>query len=224
MFKASSDNPFQGPHQKTGNVTAGENPEDAKAAMVMVHGRGASAESILTLANDLGDISGFHFAAPRASQSTWYPYSFLEPTERNEPGLSSGLQAIFDIIENLESGGIPKGKIILLGFSQGACLASEFVARHPARYGGVVALSGGLIGDSVDADNYSGSLDGTPYFVGCSDIDPHIPVERVHESADVFEKMKADVTKKIYPGMGHTVIADEIEEVNKIIDRVLSAP
>ncbi len=223
MFRANSDHPFQGPHQQTGTVTAGESPEEANAAMVMVHGRGASAESILTLANDLGDIKGFHFAAPQASQNTWYPFSFLEPTERNEPGLSSGLQAIFDIITDLESAGIGKDKIILLGFSQGACLASEFVARHPARYGGLVALSGGLIGDSIDAENYNGSLNGTPYFVGCSDIDPHIPVERVHESADVFEKLKADVTKKIYPGMGHTVIADEIEEVKKTIQRVISA-
>jgi phospholipase/carboxylesterase len=222
MFRANPENPFQGPHQKTRTVTKGETPENAKAAMVMVHGRGASAESILTLSDDLGYTEGFHFAAPQADQFTWYPYSFLEPTERNEPGISSGLQAIFNIFSDLEEKGIPKERIILLGFSQGACLASEFMARHPARYGGVVALSGGLIGDSVQADNYSGSLEGTPYFVGCSDIDPHIPVERVHDSAAIFEGLNASVTKKIYPGMGHIVNHDEIEEIKKVIQSVLS--
>jgi phospholipase/carboxylesterase len=220
MFRANSEKPFQGPHQKSGTVTAGTAPDKAKAAMIMIHGRGASAESILTLANDFDNIEDFHLAAPQANQFTWYPYSFLSPTERNEPGLSSGLQAIFDIINDLEEKGIPKEKIILLGFSQGACLASEYVARHPARYGGLVALSGGLIGDTISAKNYTGSLKNTPYFVGCSDIDPHIPVERVHESADILGGLGASVTKKIYPGLGHTVIEDEISEVKKIINHV----
>lgn len=220
MFRADIDNPFKGPHQQSLPVTAGLPPNQAKAAMVMIHGRGATAESILTLANEFENAQEFHFAAPQASQFTWYPYSFLAPTDKNEPGLSSGLQAIFDVITHLEKSGIKKEKIILLGFSQGACLASEYVARHPANYGGLIALSGGLIGDAVAADNYSGSLDGMPYFVGCSDIDPHIPVERVHESASVFEMLGASVKKNIYPGMGHTVNEDELIHVNKIIEKI----
>lgn len=223
MFRANSANPFTGPHQKTGVATAGASVSEAKAAMILIHGRGASAESILTLANEF-NTSEIHYVAPQAEQFTWYPYSFLAPTTHNEPGLSSGLQAIFDILTNLEKEGIPKEKIIITGFSQGACLATEFVARHPARYGGIIALSGGLIGDSVSAANYSGSLDNTPYFVGCSDVDPHIPVERVHESADVMGKLGADVTKQIYPGMGHTVNEDEILNAKNIITDVLSKP
>ncbi|TVQ02946.1 MAG: phospholipase [Balneolaceae bacterium] len=222
MFKANKENPFQGPHQNMSIVTAGRKPAQADAAMVLIHGRGATADSILTLANEFDNADQLHLVAPQASQFTWYPYSFLAPTEKNEPGLSSGLQVIFDIITSLESEGIPAHKIILLGFSQGACLASEFVARHPAKYGGLIALSGGLIGDVISPENFSGSLEGTPYFVGCSDIDAHIPVERVHDSAAVMEKLGASVLKKIYPGMGHTVNEDEISEAKKIIDRVLS--
>lgn len=223
MFKANSENPFKGPHQKTGVATAGVSVSKAKAAMILVHGRGASAESILTLGNEF-NTSEMHYAAPQADGFTWYPYSFLAPTAQNEPGLSSGLQAIFDILTNLEKEGIPKEKIIITGFSQGACLATEFVARHPARYGGVIALSGGLIGDSVSAANYSDSLDNTPYFVGCSDVDPHIPLERVHESAEIMKNLGANVTKTIYPGMGHTVNEDEILNAKNIITDVLSKP
>lgn len=222
MFRVNSANPFKGPHQQTGVATAGASVSEAKAAMILIHGRGATAESILTLGNEF-NASDLHYVAPQADQFTWYPYSFLEPTEHNEPGLSSGLQAIFDILSNLEKEGISKDKIIIGGFSQGACLATEFVGRHPARYGGVIALSGGLIGDSVSVENYNGSLDNTPYFIGCSDVDPHIPVERVHDSADVMDKLGADVTKKIYPGMGHTVNEDEINHINNMIQRVLDS-
>jgi predicted esterase len=221
MFRANSKTPFYGPHQQSGKATSGTSVSEADAAMVLIHGRGASAESILTLANEF-DAPELHYVAPQADRFTWYPYSFLAPTSHNEPGLSSGLQAIFDIVTTLEKEGISKVKIIIAGFSQGACLATEFVARHPARYGGIIALSGGLIGDSVSIENYSGSLNGTPYFVGCSDVDPHIPVERVHESADVMEKLGANVTKSIYPGMGHTVNEDEITHAKKIIIDVLS--
>jgi phospholipase/carboxylesterase len=219
MFKANSENPFQGPHQQSYTATGGMDPAEAKAAMIMVHGRGATAESILTLADEFGD-HGLHLAAPQASQFQWYPYSFLAPTERNEPGLSSGLQAIWDLKQELNGKGFSDEQIIFLGFSQGACLASEFVARHPAKYGGLIAFSGGLIGDSVNAENYSGSLDGVPIFMGCSDIDHHIPEERVHESAAVFKKLGAEITVNIYPGMGHTVNQDEIEHALTIIQSV----
>jgi predicted esterase len=223
MFKANSENPFEGPHQKSRTITTGADPQKADGAIIMIHGRGATAESIVTLAHEF-DAENFHFAAPQASGNTWYPYSFMAPSKNNQPGLSSGLQAIFNIVSDLESKGIPKEKIIFLGFSQGACLATEFVARHPNHYGGLIAFSGGIIGDgdSVNPENYTGSLDGTPYFVGCSDNDAHIPVERVEESVEVMTKLGADVTKKIYSGMGHTIIRDEIEEAQKIIDSIKS--
>ncbi|WP_234570611.1 alpha/beta hydrolase [Rhodohalobacter sp. 614A] len=218
MFRANSKKPFNGPHQNSNTVTAGVSPGDADLAMILIHGRGTSAESIITLANEF-DTGNIHYRAPQANHHTWYPYSFLQPTERNEPGLSSGLQVIFDMISDLETEGIPKEKIILLGFSQGACLATEFVARHPSKYGGLVALSGGLIGETVQPENYEGNLAGMPYFVGCSDVDPHIPVERVNESVEVLKSLGAEVTKKIYPGMGHTVNRDEIDHIQKIISK-----
>jgi len=223
MFIASKENPFQGPHQKSAFARDGEAPENAIGAIILIHGRGATAPSILTLKHEL-DTEGFHLVAPQASGNTWYPNSFMAPSERNEPGISSGLQAIFNIVTDLEEKGIPKENIIILGFSQGACLASEFVARHPAKYGGLIAFSGGMIGngDSINADNYEGSLEETPYFVGCSDNDAHIPVERVEESVGVMQKLGADVTKKIYPAMGHTIIRDEIEESQKIINAIKS--
>jgi phospholipase/carboxylesterase len=222
MFRANSDSHFDGPHQNQPTKTAGAGGENAKGAMILIHGRGASAESILMLANEFNEPD-LHYIAPQASGHQWYPYSFLAPTERNEPGLSSGLQVIFDIIKDLENTGIPKEKVILLGFSQGACLASEYAARHPARYGGLAALSGGLIGDTVSAENYSGNLEKTPVFLGCSNIDPHIPKERVDETEKILAGLGANVTKTIYKGMGHTVNDDEISEVKNIIEIVKSS-
>ncbi|MEX2364607.1 MAG: alpha/beta hydrolase [Balneolaceae bacterium] len=219
MFRINPDNPFQGPHQNQKIITGGADPEQAKGAMILIHGRGATAESILTLAGEF-DEPGLHYTAPQAQGFQWYPYSFLAPADQNEPGISSGLQAIYDVFSGLESAGITKEKIIILGFSQGACLASEYVARHPGKYGGLAVLSGGLIGETLQPEKYSGSLDETPVFMGCSDIDPHIPLERVHESARILEDLGADLTKNIYPGMGHTVIGDEIEEVKKMIQAI----
>jgi predicted esterase len=221
MFRASNKDPFSGPHQKEKIIYAGSEPEEAAAAVILIHGRGATAESIIQLK---GEFTGDNilFAAPQASGFQWYPHSFLAPTERNEPGLSSGLQVIFDIIEDLEAKGIRKEKIIIAGFSQGACLASEFVARHPSRYGGLIAFSGGLIGDEVDAASYPGSLNGTPCFLGCSNIDPHIPLERVHESEKILQDMGAEVTAKIYKNMAHTINRDEVDEAQKIINSVIS--
>ena len=189
--------------------------------MIMIHGRGASAESIIGLANEFDHKDQITFLAPQASGFTWYPYSFLAPTDQNQPGLNSGLQAIFDLVVKAENEGIKKDKIFIFGFSQGACLATEFVARHPDFYGGLIALSGGLIGDSVSSKNYEGSLEGTEVFLGCSDVDPHIPKERVDETEEVFTKLGGNIIKKIYPGMGHLVNEDEIAEVQRILDSKL---
>ncbi len=199
--------------------------EEAAAVMIMVHGRGASAQDILGLTTEL-NAESMTFVAPQAANNTWYPYSFLEPMEKNEPYLSSALGQLTGLVTSMEESGVPAERIILLGFSQGACLATEFAARNARRYGGVCGLSGGLIGPPGTSRDYAGSLDGTPVFLGCSDVDFHIPVERVYETEETMRALGGDVTAQIYPGMGHTINQDEIEHVQRIIDQVLdsSAP
>jgi predicted esterase len=187
--------------------------------MVLVHGRGATARSILELGSVL-EHPDFAYLAPQAQGNTWYPYSFLAPMSQNEPGITSGLQAVADAVASIEMAGIPAEKIIIGGFSQGACLASEFVARYAQRYGGLLAFSGGLIGPPGTPRDYAGTLDGMPAFIGCSDIDPHIPLERVTETADILAKLKASVNMKIYPGMGHTINQDEIDQAMAIVQQV----
>lgn len=218
LFRVTEDTNFEGPHQNTQVAESGVPASKADYAMIMIHGRGASATSILDLSSAFDTDKKITYRAPQANGHTWYPYSFMAPTEKNEPGLSSGLQKIHDIIEELESDGIPKEQIFLLGFSQGACLASEFIARHPAKYAGLIALSGGVIGESVDFDQYTGDLQKTPAFLGCSDIDPHIPKERVNETEELLKQLGADVTKKLYPGMGHLVNEDEIKHINALLN------
>ena len=208
------------PHAGQPVRTSGVPPEEAAAAMVLLHGRGASAESILTLTDALGSPPRFAYAAPQAAGHTWYPHSFLAPLERNEPWLSSALEAVGAVVSELESAGLDASRIVLLGFSQGACLALEFAARHARRYGGVVAFSGGLIGPDGTPRDYAGSLGGTPVFLGCSDADPHIPAGRAHHSADVLDRLGADVTKRIYPGMGHTVNDDELAWASDLLLKV----
>lgn len=204
-----------GPHQNQRVLTAGEPLQSARAAMIVVHGRGGSPEDILALAGEF-DAPGFAFLAPRAARNTWYPESFLAPIARNEPGLSSALAVVASLLARVESAGIPIERTMLLGFSQGACLALEFAARNARRYGGVVGLSGGLIGPDGTPRDYPGSLDNTPVFLGCSDVDPHIPKARVQHSADVLRRLGGDVTERIYPGMGHTVNGDEIAFVSRL--------
>jgi predicted esterase len=189
--------------------------------MVMVHGRGASAESILTLVEAI-DTPGFCYLAPQASGGTWYPNSFLAPIPSNEPGITSGLQAVDEVIASIKAAGIPSDRIMLLGFSQGACLSLEYSARHAARYGGIAGLSGGLIGPDDTPRDYQGTFDGTPIFLGCSDVDFHIPAKRVEETAAVLERMNASVTMRLYPGMGHTVNDDEIAAVRKMMAAVVA--
>lgn len=219
LFRVDPDNPFSGPHQQQEIITTGAEAENAELAMILIHGRGATPQSMLPLAREF-DREDIHFRALQAKRYTWYPRSFLAPKEMNQPGISSGLQAIHDQINELNKAGISTDTIVLLGFSQGACLATEFSVRHPQRYGGVIGLSGGLIGESVDPANYSGSLQQTPVFLGCSDHDPHIPQERVDLTEQVFQQLEAGVTKKIYEGMGHTVNQDEIAHVNAILNNI----
>ena len=210
---------MNGPHQGQPVRAAGTPLEEARAAMVMVHGRGATAESILTLVPAL-DRPRFAYLAPQAGGNTWYPYSFLAPIESNEPWLSSALRAVGDALARIEEAGIPAERTILLGFSQGACLALEFAARNARRYGGLVGLSGGLIGPDGTPRDYAGSFEGTPAFLGCSDVDPHIPRERVLQTEQVLRRMGADVTARLYANMGHTVNRDEIAFVGGMIGGV----
>jgi predicted esterase len=210
-----------GLHQGQSIYTTGKPLAEAKAAMILVHGRGDNASGILGLAQELAHPD-FVYLAPQAAGNTWYPYSFLEPVARNEPGLSSGLQAIGDLVAQIEAAGIPAERIVLAGFSQGACLASEFVARHARRYGGLLVFSGGLIGPPSTPREYTGSLAGTPVFLGCSDVDFHIPLARVAETAVTFTSLGAIVNKQIYPGMGHTIVPDELAHAQKIVQAVIT--
>lgn len=204
------------PHQGQPVVWAGTPLEEATVAVILVHGRGASAQGMRALA-DVLDVAGVAFLAPQAAGHTWYPYSFLEPVERNEPGLSSGLAVLAELVAAADAAGVPAHQVVLLGFSQGACLAAEFAARHARRYGGVFAYSGGLIGAEGTPRDYDGSLEETPVFLGCSDVDPHIPLARVQQSAEVLRGLGADVTERIYPGMGHTINDDELQAARMLL-------
>jgi predicted esterase len=206
----------QHPHAHQPVLRRGPAAGQATLAVILVHGRGDSASGILGLADAL-DAPHVMWLAPQAAGHAWYPFSFLVPMERNEPGLSSGLAVIDGLVEAMRGEGLPPERIVLMGFSQGACLAQEYAARHARRYHAVVGLSGGLIGPPGTPRDYPGSFDGTPVFLGCSDVDAHIPVERVHESADVFARMGAAVDKRIYPGMGHTVNAEELSAVQALL-------
>ncbi len=207
-------------HQGQAVSTAGIALEDAKAAVILVHGRGGGVESILPLANHI-HAEAVAYLAPAATGKTWYPNRFIAPRQSNEPNLSSALVALSDVMQQVQSAGIPAEKTAIMGFSQGACLALEYAARNPQRYGAVVALSGGLIGAEGELDGYEGSLAETPVFIGCSDTDFHIPVARVHESATIMRDRGATVDKRIYPGMGHTINQDEINAVTALVQALV---
>lgn len=216
---AEQPNLLKHPHQDQPVLAAGQPLDRAEAAMILVHGRGGTAQDMLFLADEVSH-PGFAFLAPQAAGNSWYPLSFLAPLDRNEPYLSSALSSISAALELPAAAGIPDERIALLGFSQGACLALEYVARHARRYGGVFGLSGGLIGPAGTPREYTGSLAGTPVFLGCSDNDPHIPSDRVIESAESFRRMGAEVTARLYPQMGHTVNQDELDFVRSVMDRI----
>lgn len=207
---------FESPHRRQPVLTQGQSLEKARGAVILLHGRGASAEDILGLGEEL-QLPELAYLAPQAAGHTWYPNSFLAPLERNEPWLSSALELVSSIFERLQSSGIPQTKVAIMGFSQGACLATEYVARNPSRYGGLVALTGGLIGPEGTEFHYSGDLAGTPCFLGSGDPDPHVPWPRVKESAAVLRALGANVTLKRYPEMPHTINSDEIDEAKKIV-------
>jgi len=197
-------------------ITAGRKLEEADKALVLIHGRGGSAGDILFLADELA-VGDYALLAPQATGNTWYPYSFLAPPAQNEPYLSSALDVLKSLVADINAAGVPNERIYFLGFSQGACLTLEFVTRNAARYGGVVAFTGGLIGDKIYPGNYKGDFGGTPVFIGTSDPDPHVPVERVYATTNILKDMHADVTEKVYPLMGHTISQDEIDQANNLI-------
>ena len=214
-------NTASGPHQGQPVLAAGESLPQARAAMLMIHGRGATAESILSLAEEF-DLHGFAYLAPQAATGTWYPNRFLEPTARNEPWLSSALAVVDNVAAMIATAGIPHERLIILGFSQGACLALEYAARHGRRYGGLVGLSGGLIGAEGEPRRDQGALAGTPVFLGCSEVDFHVPQARVQHAADTLRALGGEVTMRLYPSMEHTVNADEIEAVRQMRAQVLT--
>lgn len=197
-------------------VAAGKSLEKAGKVLILLHGRGGSAADILSLAEHL-DVQDFALLAPQATNHSWYPYSFLAPPAQNELWLSSALAMLQELVADLKSNGIQEQQIYFLGFSQGACLTLEFVTRNATRYGGVVAFTGGLIGDKIYPENYRGDFNGTPVFIGSSDPDMHVPVERVYASTNILKNMQAAVTEKIYAGMGHTINQDELRLANLLV-------
>lgn len=220
--------PGTAPHGGRTVEVHGARPSAARAAALLVHGRGGSAGDMVALARRIrarepDGLEDVAWIAPSAADSTWYPESFLAPLERNRAGFESGFSVLEGLLGSLEREGVPAERVVLIGFSQGACLALELAARHPRRYGGIAGLSGGLLGPAGTERSYPGSFDGTPVFLGCSDIDPHVPRERVAETAAVFAAMGARVTERIYPGTGHVVNDDEVSEVARIVRGAASA-
>ena len=197
-------------------VSAGKSLEEADKVLIMIHGRGSRAEDILSLAAHL-HVEDYALLAPQATNYTWYPTSFLAAPSVNEPWLSSALQVIDEVVNEVVAKGIPKEHIYFTGFSQGACLTLEYVTRNAGKYGGVAAFTGGLIGDKIYTENYSGDFAGTPVFIGTSNPDPHVPVDRVNETTSILKSMHAEVVEKVYSNMGHTISQDEIVQANLLV-------
>ena len=208
------------PHREQPVLAAGAPLDQALAVVVLLHGRGASARDILSLAREIDPGGGVAYLAPQAAGSSWYPMSFLAPIEQNEPGLSSGLDLIGALLQQARNEGVPEEKHVLLGFSQGACLTLEYTVRNPRRFGGVIGFTGGLIGPPGTSWSPQGSLDETPVFLGSSDPDPHVPWERVVETSEILGSIGGSVSLKRYTGMGHTVNDDELAAARTIVDDV----
>jgi predicted esterase len=212
-----------GPHADAEVVVAGTPLAEARGALILIHGRGATAEGMLDLARHFR-AERFALVAPQANGNAWYPFSFLMPIAQNQPHLDSALALLTALTDEVARAGIPRDRQVLLGFSQGACLAQEFAARSGTRWGGVVGLSGGLIGPSGTPRDYPAGFAGTPVILGCSDVDAHIPEERVHESARVFEQLGGQVTERIYPGMAHTINEEEVGLVRDLLGTFRAEP
>lgn len=206
------------PHGDQPVLRHGPRPADARLTVILVHGRGDSAAGILSLTQEF-EADDVAWIAPQAAGHTWYPYSFLSFIERNEPFISSALGLLRRLLEGLEDDRVTAERVVLMGFSQGACLTSEFAARHARRYAGLAILSGGLIGPPATPRDYAGSFDGTPVLIGCSDVDPHIPLQRVQETSDVYRRMHARVDERIYPNLPHTINSDEIAAIAEMLKR-----
>lgn len=210
-----------GPHQGQPVFSAGTDLEEAQGVLVLIHGRGDNARGIMYLAGELSH-EGLAYIAPQAADNSWYPYRFIVPLAQNEPHLSSALAVVDKVMAVVEEAGIPSDKVFLAGFSQGACLVLEYAARHPRRYGGVFGFSGGLIGPLDMVFDYAGRLENTPIFLGCSDVDSHIPRERVETTAEVLANMGGIVDMRLYPNMGHTINEEELNAAKAIIDKALA--
>lgn len=196
--------------------TAGKPLDKASKALIMLHGRGGSAEDVLSLAQYF-NVTDYALLAPQATNNTWYPHSFMAPVADNEPWLSSAIETVESTFKKAADAGIQPENIYFFGFSQGACLTLEFTARHAQKLGGIAAVIGGVIGEKINYNNYKGNFEQTPVFIGTSDPDFHVPVARVYASANILKELNADVTEKVYKGLGHTINQDEIDQINKLI-------
>ncbi len=205
-------------HENQTLLQSGVPLEVAKAVMILLHGRGDSSQGIMGLSQEF-EQQDFAFLAPQAANNTWYPYRFIEPTSRNEPYLSSAIRTLVNILE-LTQKHVPLNRTFLVGFSQGACLALEVAARHGGKFGGVIAFSGGLIGDILTPEKYQ-NLEQTPFFLGCSDVDSHIPKTRVEDSAVLLEKLGASVMMRLYPNFGHAINQEELELARVLVKNSL---
>jgi phospholipase/carboxylesterase len=207
------------PHRDQPILLGGAPLAEATGALVLLHGRGGSAQEMLTLARDLHASSpaGLAWLVPEAAGRLWYPFSLLEKVERNRPALNSALALVKRVMEKIAAANLAPARVVLLGFSQGASVALEFAARNPQRYGAIIALSGALLGPEGTPRDYEGSLAGTPLFLGHGDSDPNLPKRRVDETATVFERLGAVVTKRVYAGLGHALSPDEIVAAREII-------
>ena len=202
-------------HQKN-SIAAGKELHAQSKVLILLHGRGGSAEDILSFSSHL-EVKDFALLAPQATNHTWYPYSFLAPPAQNEPWLSSALSLLKELVDDVTGKGVTTERVYFCGFSQGACLALEFVARNANHYGGIAAFTGGLIGDKIYTENYKGDFKGTPIFMGTSNPDPHVPIERFHASAKIVRDLNAAVAEKAYNNMGHTINEDEIDNANRLM-------
>lgn len=196
--------------------TSGKDISEAKKVLIMIHGRGGNAQDILSLSGHL-NVKDFALFAPQATGNTWYPYSFLAEPEKNEPQLSSAIDLLDELLKNIKSEGISSENIFILGFSQGACLTLEFAARNAQKFGGIVAFTGGLIGDRLNTESYSGDFNSSQVFISTGDPDPHVPVERVQETEKLYKELNANVTVKIYNNRPHTISQEEIDLANQLV-------